>query len=222
MSEKKDSSLIFTPSFPADKEPEIEVWIADESESRPTRLKKESELELLDELSFVNGQKPVIDAAEVAKKRLELKASTATYEELLECAAQSAAEADYFFQLLVEYERGLLAAALDNGSMQDRAIETSALNGNLVARITLHAIRTLQSGKGRLNANRRLKNDPKAAAKIKAKELWNDWQEGRMIHRGKAAWARYVQSLYPILESTKTIEDWATDWAREKKKHSAS
>ena len=60
------------------------------------------------------------------------------------------------------------------------------------------------------------KIDPKQRAKIDAKKLWQDWQNGKTLHKGAAAFARYVCKQYPVIENPTTVERWARKWATER------
>lgn len=61
----------------------------------------------------------------------------------------------------------------------------------------------------------KLANDTKQAAKAKAKELWRDWQAGRTLHKGQAAFARYVVQCLPVIESTESVNRWVRQWRKE-------
>jgi len=65
-------------------------------------------------------------------------------------------------------------------------------------------------------AQAKLKKDPKQAAKLEAKKLWEEWQAGKTKHKGAAAFARFVCGKYPILESTAVVERWVRQWAASK------
>lgn len=53
----------------------------------------------------------------------------------------------------------------------------------------------------------------KQAGRESAKKLWNDWQNGKTLHKSAAAFARYVVNSVPEIESTKTVERWCTAWS---------
>lgn len=58
--------------------------------------------------------------------------------------------------------------------------------------------------------------DPKQAAKAKARELWNDWKDGKRKFEGVEKWAMKVVELYPILESVKNVASWNAKWEKER------
>jgi hypothetical protein len=59
--------------------------------------------------------------------------------------------------------------------------------------------------------------DPKQIAKAEAFKLWEDWQAGRARHKSGAAFARHVVDKLPLIESTKTVERWVTQWRKDAK-----
>lgn len=64
-------------------------------------------------------------------------------------------------------------------------------------------------------AERKKANDPKQADKANAKRLWQDWQEGRAMHKSGAAFARFVVDNTGI-ENPETVERWMRAWRRER------
>lgn len=69
----------------------------------------------------------------------------------------------------------------------------------------------------RLGGKAKAANDPKQKAKSEAFALWKDWQTGETLHKSGAAFARYVVDKLDVLDSTKTVERWVTQWHREAK-----
>lgn len=65
-------------------------------------------------------------------------------------------------------------------------------------------------------AKAKLLRDPKQAAKSQARELWNDWQNGKTIHKSGAAFARYVVDALPDIESEESVKRWIRAWSKEK------
>lgn len=67
----------------------------------------------------------------------------------------------------------------------------------------------------RRGAAMKLANDRngKQAAKNEAFKLWQDWQEGKTLHKSGAAFARFVCDKHPVLQSPSTVERWARKWA---------
>lgn len=66
-------------------------------------------------------------------------------------------------------------------------------------------------------AAQRVENDPKQQAKVEARRMWEDWQEGRTRHKSGAAFARYVVNSIPIIESEETVKRWDREWRKETK-----
>lgn len=67
----------------------------------------------------------------------------------------------------------------------------------------------VRSETGTNNAKRRLEldKDGKQAALLKVRTHWQEWQNDKSIYKGKAAFARDMVDAYPVLISTKYIED---------------
>ena len=74
----------------------------------------------------------------------------------------------------------------------------------------------------RAKAIKRLETDPKQAAKVKAKELWERWQDGHETHKSGAAFALHIVNKLPDLESVKVVEKWVTQWRKDRKKQPSS
>ena len=61
----------------------------------------------------------------------------------------------------------------------------------------------------------KLANDSKQIDKVKARELFEDWQAGRTIHASGAAFARHVVTSTSI-EDTNTVQRWMRQWRKGK------
>jgi hypothetical protein len=66
-------------------------------------------------------------------------------------------------------------------------------------------------------AKKKKDSDGKQAAKAEAKRRWLDWQSRKSLHKSGAAFARYVVDEIDALDSEKTVERWARQWAKEGK-----
>lgn len=74
------------------------------------------------------------------------------------------------------------------------------------------------AGVARLGAQAKLAKDPVQLAKPKAKKLWQDWQDGKTVHKSGAAFARFVCEMHPVIENPTTVERWVRQWAHSKPK----
>jgi hypothetical protein len=63
-------------------------------------------------------------------------------------------------------------------------------------------------------------NRPAILAKPKAKELWDDWQRGKTLHKSGAAFDRYVIDKFEEeITSTETVKRWRTkEWGPQARK----
>ena len=84
------------------------------------------------------------------------------------------------------------------------AFEAAQAHSEAIARSSLAQDRALK----------KLANDPKQAAKTEAFKLWQQWQQGKALHKSGAAFARHVIATLPAIESSKVVERWVTDWQR--------
>lgn len=80
-----------------------------------------------------------------------------------------------------------------------------------------YAINTFYLAPRRRGARVTLSRSPAAKVKPEARKLWQDWQAGRTRYKSGAAFARHVVDAFPDIESTKTVERWATQWRKEAK-----
>lgn len=64
---------------------------------------------------------------------------------------------------------------------------------------------------GHAGARAKLARDPKQAAKVTAKAMFEDWKAGQVIYSSTAAFARAVCTSTE-LTSTKTVERLAREW----------
>jgi hypothetical protein len=58
-------------------------------------------------------------------------------------------------------------------------------------------------------------NSGKGKAKIAVEAEWKKWREAKGKGRWRAAFARKMLDLHPVLENQKSIENWAKDWEDE-------
>lgn len=80
--------------------------------------------------------------------------------------------------------------------------------------LTTQMLARLRSEQGRSAARVKLLRDPKQVAKAETFKLWQEWQAGRAHYKSAAAFARAVVDAFPIIENTKTVEHWATQWRK--------
>ncbi|MDI1300360.1 MAG: hypothetical protein PSX71_00425 [bacterium] len=71
-------------------------------------------------------------------------------------------------------------------------------------------------------ARAKLDNDPAHGAKAEAKKLWQDWRDGKTIHKNCTAFAKAVTSALPVIESEETVKRWEREWRKESKKQALS
>ena len=75
----------------------------------------------------------------------------------------------------------------------------------------------LRKRDARMRAAAMLKKNPKQLAKVQARQMFDDWKDGKLKYRSAAAFARAVCAA-TVIENTKTVEHWATQWNRERAK----
>lgn len=126
----------------------------------------------------------------------------------------------YAWMLLLACELRKTCRVMERrGDFHQHLEYASQFRAKTMERITHDAM--LEVMKGELDRKRgaaaKLANDPKQKAKVKAFELWQDWQTGKALHKSGAAFARHVMNKLPDLENQKTIERWVTHWRREAK-----
>lgn len=78
------------------------------------------------------------------------------------------------------------------------------------------AVRVAKREAAKAHAQIKLARDPKQAARVKAKELWLDWQVGRQQFANQAAFARYVCETYGLKDAS-NVEKWCREWRKEGK-----
>jgi len=61
----------------------------------------------------------------------------------------------------------------------------------------------------------RSENDPRTKLRAKAKQQWDRWKENPARFRSGAAFAHDFQKHHPIIENTKTVENWVSQWEAE-------
>lgn len=62
----------------------------------------------------------------------------------------------------------------------------------------------------------KLANDPRQKDKPKVKEMWEEWDLGKVKYKSGAAFSRHVVAN-TSLQNEKTVERWVTAWRKEKK-----
>ncbi len=83
-----------------------------------------------------------------------------------------------------------------------------------VARVSIREV-LKQTAARKKGAMRRLANDPKQAAKAKARELWLAWQTGGTIHRNQAAFCHHVCEQLE-LKDTGNVGKWCREWKKQR------
>lgn len=58
--------------------------------------------------------------------------------------------------------------------------------------------------------------DPKQAAKREARNLWDEWKDGKAKFTGVEQWAMEVVRRHPILKSIKNVASWNAKWEKER------
>jgi hypothetical protein len=124
-------------------------------------------------------------------------------------AAASALALGSYVHLRNDIERYM---ALDDEARAARSAERAARE-RMFALLPQHTRRELAL-KG---ARAKLAADPKQAAKAEAFKLWQDWQAGKTRHKSGAAFARHVVKAIRVIENTKTVERWVTQWSKHAK-----
>lgn len=63
----------------------------------------------------------------------------------------------------------------------------------------------------------KLARDPKQAAKLEARKLWESWRARPSLHKSAAAFARFVVDSIPAIEAEETVKRWEREWRKEAK-----
>lgn len=63
----------------------------------------------------------------------------------------------------------------------------------------------------------RAKNNPRHAAREPIKKEWKDWQDGKVLYKNQAHFARAMASKHG-LDDNKNIESWCRTWRKERQK----
>ena len=157
---------------------------------------------------------PLVDSVLIAGRREKVTTWAATYDKRL----VSILLANLFFcthaSKKARLEQGEFAREME-GFSEEALHRLVALWRELMAAKFLLAEQRASRIKG---AKIKLIRDPKQTAKAAALILWIDWQTGKTLHKGAAAFARYVCIQYPVIENPTTVERWARTWAADKTK----
>ena len=86
------------------------------------------------------------------------------------------------------------------------------LNSDTIWAFAIYCGDLRESVLGKLRAQKRLKDDPKQAAKAEVKDCWELWQADPNRYKSKAAFARDMMNKFDELENQRVIERWCKEW----------